>query len=199
MTEVTHVQPQQPVCVAQATPIRVIIYVIFKNPAYWRRSIYWPLRIVAPIPKNPANKAKFAKKKTLFLRSNFTPFRSKSIQCETTSFHYFSQGFRICKKCVHWTLGRGDKKTFKRREQTLKISKTLFWSGNLTPFISKSFQIWDHFFKLPFHKDSEYLKSLNIGLWELGAKRPLNGVRKCDRQTHKQTHKHTNKHMNIFT
>ena len=140
MTEVTHVQPQQPVCVAQATPIRVIIYVIFKNPAYWRRSIYWPLRIVAPIPKNPANKAKFAKKKTLFLRSNFTPFRSKSIQCETTSFHYFSQGFRICKKCVHWTLGRGDKKTFKRREQTKKSLKHFFEAAIWHSLLAKVFK-----------------------------------------------------------
>ena len=34
-----------------------------------------------------------------------------------------------------------------------------------------------------FSKDSEYLKSLDIGLREVGAKRPLNGVRKCDGQT----------------
>ena len=34
------------------------------------------------------------------------------------------------------------------------------------------------------------LKSLDIGLREVGAKRPLNGVRKCDVQTHKQTYGH---------
>ena len=29
-----------------------------------------------------------------------------------------------------------------------------------------------------FPKDSEYLKSLDVGLWEVGAKRRLNGVNK---------------------
>ena len=43
--------------------------------------------------------------------------------------------------------------------------------------MSNSFQIGDHFFSLLFPKDSENLKSLDIGLWEVGAKRRLNGVR----------------------
>ena len=38
------------------------------------------------------------------------------------------------------------------------------------PFMSKIFQIWDRFFSLLFHKDSENLKSLSIGLWEVGTK-----------------------------
>ena len=33
-------------------------------------------------------------------------------------------------------------------------------------------------FPLLFPMDSEYLKSLDIGLWEVGAKRRLNGVNK---------------------
>ena len=41
----------------------------------------------------------------------------------------------------------------------------------------KSFQIWDHFFPLLFSKNSENLKSFDIGLWEEDAKRPLNLVR----------------------
>ena len=36
-------------------------------------------------------------------------------------------------------------------------------------------------------KDSENLQSWDIGIWEVETKRLLNGVRKCDRQTHKQT------------
>ena len=42
---------------------------------------------------------------------------------ETTSFHYFSQRFRISKNIGHLTSGRGGKKTFKRylkSEQTDK-------------------------------------------------------------------------------
>ena len=61
--------------------------------------------------------------------------------------------------------------------------------------MSKSFQIWDHFLPLLFPKNSEYLKSLGIGLREVGAKRPLNGVRKCDKQTNQQT----DKYMDILT
>ena len=40
---------------------------------------------------------------------------------------------------------------------------------------------------LLFPKNSQYLKSLDIGLWEVGAKGPLNGVGKCDGQTDRQT------------
>ena len=97
----------------------------YKNPAYGRQRISRPMRIVAPIPKNLASKAKFATKKTM--------------------------------------------------------------RGDLAPFMSKSFTIWDHFFLLLFPKDSKYLKSLDIWIWEVGAKRPLNGVKKCDGQTNKQT------------
>ena len=60
--------------------------------------------------------------------------------------------------------------------------KTFFLRGNFTPFISKSFQIWDHFFPLLFPKYSENLKSLDIGLWEVGAKRHLNGLIKWRRK-----------------
>ena len=45
----------------------------------------------------------------------------------------------------------------------------------------------DHFFPLLFAKDSESLKILEIGLGEMGAKRPLNGTSKVNRQTDGQT------------
>ena len=67
-----------------------------------------------------------------------------------------------------------------------KFLKNFFCRGDFTPFFSKKVQIWDHFFPLLFPKDSEYLKSLDIGLREVGAKRPLNGVNKVWR-----TDKHT--------
>ena len=51
----------------------------------------------------------------------------------------------------------------------------------------KSFKIRDHFIALLFLKYSENLKSLNIGLGEVEAKRSLNGVRKCDGQTDTHT------------
>ena len=127
------------------------------------------MRIVEPIPKNPASKAKFAKNK-LFLHCEFTPFIRRSFQIWDPFFpSLFSKD---------WTLESGGKKTFKRSEQMKKIcKKNLFRSGNFTPFMSNSFQIGDHFFSLLFPKYSEDLKSLDIGLLEVGAKRRLNGVR----------------------
>ena len=41
--------------------------------------------------------------------------------------------------------------------------KNFFLRGDCTPFMGKSFQIWDHLFPLLFPKDYEYLKSLDIG------------------------------------
>ena len=83
----------------------------------------------------------------------------------------FPQEFRKSKKFGHWTLWIWGKKTFKRSEQMKKNCRSDF-----TPFMGKSFQVWDHFYALLFPKDSENLKSLDIGLYELGAKRRLNGV-----------------------
>ena len=90
----------------------------------------------------------------------------------------FPQGFWKSKKFGHWTSGNGGEKTFKRSEQMKKSVKNFLCRGDFTPIMSKSFQIWDHFFSLLFPKDSENLKSLDIGLREVGAKRRLNGVNK---------------------
>ena len=45
-----------------------------------------------------------------------------------------------------------------------KSFKSFFWRGDFTPFMSKSFQLWDRLFPLLFPKDSENLNSLHIGL-----------------------------------
>ena len=58
--------------------------------------------------------------------------------------------------------------------------KNFFCLCNFAPFMSKSFQIGDHSFQLLFSKNSENLKSLDISLQEVGAKRLLNGVRSND-------------------
>ena len=65
----------------------------------------------------------------------------------------------------------------KLAKKKLRLFYTLLWS--------KSLEIWDHFFPLLFPKDSENLKSLDIGLWEVGAKRRLNKVNKWRRKNHK--------------
>ena len=69
-----------------------------------------------------------------------------------------------------WTWPNSPNSKKKKRKNNLR--------GDLTPFMSKSFQIWDHFFPLLLHKDSEYLKSWNIGIWEMGARRRLNRMKK---------------------
>ena len=59
--------------------------------------------------------------------------------------------------------------------------------GDFRPLLNKNVQILDH---LLFSKDSQSLKILYIWLWEVGAKRPLNGTSKSE-----QTDKYTDKHM----
>ena len=49
----------------------------------------------------------------------------------------------------------------------------------------------DHFFPLLFPKGSESLKILDIRLREVGAKRPLNGTSKVNRQTDRRTDRRT--------
>ena len=64
-----------------------------------------------------------------------------------------------------------------------------------TPYISKSFQMRDHFFPLQFPKDSKSLIILDIQIWKVESKRLLNGTSKSeltDRQTHRQTYGHFN-------
>ena len=54
-------------------------------------------------------------KKHFFLRAAiFDNFQTKIFQSETTSFHFFSQGFRISKNIGHPIPGSGGKKRFKR-------------------------------------------------------------------------------------
>ena len=59
-----------------------------------------------------------------------------------------------------------------------KLTSKAKLHGDFTTFMSKKFQIWDHFSKLLFTKDSDDPKSLDIWLWEVGEKKRLNGVNK---------------------
>ena len=67
----------------------------------------------------------------------------------------------------------------------------MFCCGNFRPFLSNNVQIWDHFLPFLFPKNFESLKSLDIWLWEVGAKRRLKYSSKVNRQTDKQTHRWT--------
>ena len=104
------------------------------------------------------------------------PFWAKVFKPETTSFITFPQGFRKFKKFGHWTSGSERKKSLNKLNQWKKSLKNFFRCGNFTPFMSNFFS------PLLFPNDSGNLKSLNIGFWKGGAKRPLNGVRKCGGQ-----------------
>ena len=72
---------------------------------------------------------------------------------------------------------------------SLNLSKKIrFLRGNFAPFISKSFQMGDHFFPFLFPKNSKSLKFVDIRFQELGAKRRLNCTSKVNRQTNTQTY-----------
>ena len=59
--------------------------------------------------------------------------------------------------------------------------------------------MWDPFFPLLFPKDSQSLTIFDIRLWEVGAKRHLNGSSKVNRRTDKQTDKQTDRRTNRRT
>ena len=67
-----------------------------------------------------------------------------------------------------------------------KIRKYFFCVIIFRPLLAKVVKSETTSFHKFFHKDSKNLKSFNIGLREVEAQRPLNGVRKCDRQTDRQ-------------
>ena len=65
--------------------------------------------------------------------------------------------------------------------------------GDFRPLPNKNVQMLDHLFPLLFPKDSESLKIFDIRLWEVEAKRPLNGTSKVNRQTDRQTDTRTHR------
>ena len=116
-----------------------------KNPTHGKQRIYWPMRIVAPIPKNPASKAKFAKKQTLISAEILHPLWTNVFKSQITTFYYFSPRKKLVKKN--------------------------FAAAILHPLQAEA---------LLFPKDSKILKRLDNGIWEVGTKRPLNGVKNTD-------------------
>ena len=115
------------------------------------------------------------------MRGKCRPFMSKSF---TIWDHFFPLLFpedsENQNKIGHWTSGSGGKKTFNRSEQMTKIHKKLFFRVIFTQFLRKNVQIWDYFFPIRFPKNSKYLTILDIGLREVWAKGPLNGVNKWE-------------------
>ena len=106
----------------------------------------------------------------------------------------FPQEFQKYKKFGNWTLWNGGKKTFKQSEQIKKSVKNFFSQVNLTPFISKSCQIWDHFFSLLFPKDSINIKRhLTLGS---GGKKT---VKRSEKVWRTNTHTHTDRQTNTRT
>ena len=70
---------------------------------------------------------------------------------------------------------------FKQSEQMNRKSvKNLFSQRRFYTLYGQKFSNLRPLFFITFHKDSENLNFLDIGLWEVGEKIPLNGVRNTD-------------------
>ena len=123
---------------------------------------------------NPTDTAKFAKKKPLFFARRFcTIYEQKFSNLRPFLFITFPQGFRKSKKFEHWTWGSGGKNTFNLSEQMREEKKckiNFFCRANFTPFMSNSFQIWDHFFPFLSPKDSENPKVCTLDFRKWGQK-----------------------------
>ena len=70
-----------------------------------------------------------------------------------------------------------------KKSGKIRQKSNFFCAAILHPLWAKvATQIWDRFFPLVFPKDSENLESLDIGLWEVEAKRSFNGVNKWSKK-----------------
>ena len=147
------------------------------------------MRIVAPIPNKSCSQGKICQKQKKNARQFYTLFKQKFLNVRPLLSIIFPQGFRKYKKFGHWTSGSGGKKTFKLSEEMKEkiCIKKKFRCGDFTPFMSKSFQIWDHFFPLLSLKMSESLKKKFKTV-----KRYLKSEL-IHRQTHTHTHIWTNR------
>ena len=135
----------------------------------------------------------------MFCRGNFTPFMSKSFQiwghfllllCPKDSENLKSLNIwlrEVRSKSPVNEVRNTDAKKILLSKAKFAHKITLFLRSDFTPFICKSFKIWDHFYLLLFPKDSESLKNLDIRLGEVGAKRCLNGTSKVNTHTNTQT------------
>ena len=79
----------------------------------------------------------------------------------------FPKDSKKSKSFWHWNSGNGDKKTFKRSEQMKYLFKNFFRHDNFTPFMSKIFLIWEHFFHYfsPRISKIEQVWTLDFGKW----------------------------------
>ena len=120
-----------------------------KNPAYGRNWISQPMRIVLPIPKNPASKAKFAKKISYFVRLYNTLYEQKFSNLRPFLAITFPQGFRIFEKFGHWTLKQGASRRSSGVNNWKNTLKTFFAAAILLPLWAKVFKsdiIFFHYF-----------------------------------------------------
>ena len=106
----------------------------------------------------------------IFARRFYTIYEQKFSNLRPLTSITFPQGFWKSKIFWHWTLGSGGTTTFKLSKQMKKKKqlKTFFLPRWCYTLYEKSFQIWDHFLQLLFPKNSENLKSLDLGHQEVG-------------------------------
>ena len=93
----------------------------------------------------------------------------------------------------------GAKRPLNGTSKVKKIEEEKKLHGNFRQFSNKNVHIWDHFVPFFSPKDSESLKILDIWLWEVGAKRRLNGTSKVNRRTDGHTDTQTDRQTDILT
>ena len=140
--------------------------------------------------------------KNFFLWRNFWQFSNKNVHIWDHFFPLlFPKDSESLKILDIWLREVGSKRPLKKtenRRRPRKVKKkTFFLGGDFRQFSNKNVHIWDHFFSLLFPKNSESLKILDIQLWEVGAKRHLNGTSKVNTQTNRRTNTLTDGHFDL--
>jgi hypothetical protein len=128
-------------------------------------------------------------KKKLFSRGDFRPLPNKNDQMLDhflpLLFPQDSESLKILDIRLREV---GAKRPLSGTSKVKKVrKKNFFLRGDFRQLLNKNVHILDHFFPLLFPQDSESLKILDLRRREVGAKRPLNGNSKVNRQTHRET------------
>ena len=153
------------------------LYIVWKYSKNWKKLDIGLWEVGAKRPLNWLNKWRRKNVKKLFCHGDITPFMRKSFKIRDHFFSWFFPKDSKILKCLDIGFREVGAKILLngvRNTDTKKIllskakfaQNLYFLRNNLTPFKSKSFQIWDHFFPLFSPKDSKSLNVLDIRLWE---------------------------------
>ena len=123
---------------------------------------------------------------------------------ETTSFHYFPQGFGISKNIGHPTSGSGGKKTVKKDRKPKKTEKSeeknFFFARQFQTIFKQKCSYLRPFLSITFPQGFRISKNIGHPTLGSGGKKTVKRYLKSEqthRRTHGQTDRRTDRHFDL--